>query len=415
MTEETTAAQGIPAEPMNSIGGWMSKLGSLDEQPETTTPPAQEAIKETAPPATAQADKPSEDTAKPAAETTAKDKADTTTTAKEDDDGAEKWPRSGADWEKFKKKRAEKEAALQAQVKEREAKIAEYEAKVKELSEATAKIPEVDPETKAEVERLRKINEEYSKIVAMNEITSHPDFKAKFDAPLEKQRERLKQYIGEEKASQLAIIQSLPEGEIKAQRKQEFLAELTPYESGQLAIIESRIEEINEGRAQAIENARIHREKLHAEQKTKAEQSMVENQKIFKSVVKQAQDAAEGNPLFQLRDGDEKWNAGVKQRIALAEKVLFGDAAMLPNEVMKYGLNAVAYPALLESYQASLGEIETLKEQVKSLSAAQPTAASGGNPPAASAPTPKPSRDMNPFDLAGRFAKEMNRAMYAEQ
>src|SRR5262249_6559242 len=86
----------------------------------------------------------------------------------------------------------------------------------------------------------------------------------------------------------------------------------------------------------------------------------------FDAQVRALSDPKDGLALFQERKDDAAWNAAVASRVAEAKRTLFGGPT--PDVLIRKALLAEAFPALLQSYSATLAQIATLNDQVAKLS-----------------------------------------------
>lgn len=426
-----------------SLAPWMKELPEID--PQQGAPDISfEGSRDAKPPAAAPAPPPKkeEEEAEPAPEPAAAPKpapeakapakapekpAAAPEKAKETTEEEEKWPRSAQDWEKFKRKRAERESALRKEISEREAKIADFQTKLKEAEEAkaaaAAKEPEgPPPELQKEIERLKKENEEYSKVIAVTEVTSHPKFKAYFERKVNEQLDIAKEIVGGEKAEEVAKLLTSPPSEFRTAKIEEIFNDLAPLQQIQFGPVLNALRLIDREREDAIAKAKEDQTKIAGERAEKQKAARTAGQKVFADVVKTMQDPKEGSPVYQFRktaDGQEDtdWNNGVKERIKLAESLLFGDGKMTQQELVRHTMNAAAFPTLLKAYQADVaekdGQIEKLQAQVKALSAAQPVTGKSTEaaPGSDNSQPPSPKRNMNPFEISAQWAKSMNEGM----
>ena len=268
------------------------------------------------------------------------------------------------------------------------------------------------PDIKAEVDRLKKENEEYSARLAVVDVVSHPKFQAYFKGKVDEQIELAKEIVGNEKAETVAKVLLAPDSDYKNLQIEEIVNELTPLQQMRFGPILNSLKMIEREKASEIAKANESKTKLAAESATKTEKVLAENKRIFADVVKSMQDPKNGMAVYQMRDGDEKWNAGVKSRIAQVEKILFGAPDIKPQDVVKHAMNAAAFPVLLDSYRSDLeakdGEITKLKAQVAELTAAQPTKGGTSSGEGGSEPTAARSlRGMTPQEAAAAWMKNL--------
>ena len=401
-------AETLEASNPDSVAGWMKNLPAIEETETAAAPPPKKEEAASPPPAASAAapattaattsGKDKEESAKTATESAPKSTKPSDESAKPDDEAEDKWPRSSDDWGKFKAKRKEKEAKLQAEIKAREDKLAEYDAKLKtiesELAATREKASSVNPESQAELERLKKQVDEYSQKLAVTAVTEHPKFVAYFKGKVDKEINLARNIVGAEKAEEVAKVLLMADGDYKTLKLEEIMQDITPLQSQRLTNRIDALQEIEMERATEIARANENRGKMQAEEQATAQKRAADGKKLFTDVLKTMQDPKDGMAIYQMRDGDEAWNAQVKATAAHAERLLFGHQDMKPTDLVKASLEAAAFPTLLKAYQSDMKQrddmIAKLESQVKELSAAQP--ASGKGAPAVEAAVNPPAR-----------------------
>lgn len=356
-----------------ALSSWMGDLGTLEPTPDDA-PPGKPAIEKPAPAASATAPA-AQPAAKPADKPTPDD-------APPSDQGEDKWPRSSSDWKRFIEVRNSNYAKRDARIKELETTLAEREAKLSAFKDA------VDPK---EHETVRSERDKLSETLRLAAVEKHPRFVQYYDGKVNAQVELAKRLVGGEKAEAVATLLKAPDTEWRSQQLEALMGDLTPMQQSRLGSVLNSLEEIRAEREGEVARAREDYEKAttkaQAEAKARSESARSEAENLFGNVVKAAQ--AE-NPIFQPRDGDEAWNKAVAERVTEAKRLMFEQHK--PDVLAKAALNAVAYPALLESYQSLLSEIDKLKAQVTQLSSASPGIArregerANGHPAAAALP-----------------------------
>lgn len=408
----------------SSIGNWMKDLPAIDtegtpapestkkEKPAVAAPKSDAAgVEKKASPDTTSTTSTTAESVKSAAEN-GKTTAEAAKGA-DDEDGEDKLPKTGVDWDKFKAKRKEREQKLQAEIKARETKLTEYDTKLKtletELNTVREKATAGNPESQAEVERLKKELEDYSQRLAVTEVTSHPKFVSYFKEKVDEQISLAKQIVGTEMADKVEQALKLPDGEYKELRIEEIFADLSPMQQSRFTLRLENLQSIERERQSEIAKAGESRAKLQAEQKSSAERRTTEGKKLFVDVVKSMQDPKDGMVIYQLREGDEAWNTQVKDAITEAERLFFGHPDKKPADMIKATLNAAAFPVLLKSYEQNMRvrdeKISKLEAQVKELSAAQPSTGKVAAAEGGSETPPRINRSMSPMEASAAWLK----------
>lgn len=352
--------------------------------------------------------------AKTAADAKASEKTDKGTDADEIDQ--EKMPRSTPDWEKYKAKYKGRTADLKAELTANQAKIKEYEAKAAEYETKLKSAPAVDPAIQQEVERLKAENAILNDKITVLDVTQHPKFVAYYEGKSKSSIEKAKRLVGEEKAAQVERILGLPDSDYKTMEIETFVNELSPLQSSRMAVVIDEMENTRLERERDIKDANEHKGKLTTEQEAHARSTATKNkafmEQAFGQAVKALQDPKEGSPIYQLKEGDDAWNAGVSKRIDTVKTLLMGNSAK-PEDIIRGAFQAAAYPDVLRAYQtdkaAWAAEKATLEAQVKELSAAQPGPGGAGGNGAESGD--KLPADADPQARSKAFAKSMISAM----
>lgn len=240
---------------------------------------------------------------------------------------------------------------------------------------------------KEEYSKLKSEYDQMSETLTVTNLERHPKFKEQYVKPIETQIDRAKAYVPSEQREQLAKILRMPLGDERANALDELTGDLPASRQAYLQNIVSRIDEISYERDQRIEAARESYEKLQQEENLITEQKTAERnqalEKSFNTMLKQAQDQI---GIYQLREGDEEWNNGVRERVNLAKKILmeqntFEDAATA-------ALWAASGGALVEQNAALVEHNRRLATELEQLKGAEPKAV--GTTPTHSSGHPKP-------------------------
>jgi hypothetical protein len=384
-TEQTVVAKETNADPSGAVAGWMSLLGTQETEKPTETKPDEKPAKSSE--------------AKPEAKTETKpetrpDKPPEKTETEE----ADKWPRSSAEWKKFRetrdrnyRERDEKISALEKQLKERDEKLSQFSSAI-------------DPK---EFESIKTERDKLSEALRLAAVERHPRFQQYYDGKISSQVEAAKRIAPSEKADEIATLFKMEDSPWRAQRLEEIMGELTPLQSSRLGAILNSIDELRTERSTEIKRAADDYQKAVAdtEIKTKAaqEKSRAEAQKIFEETLKAAQ--ANLAP-YQNKDGDETWNKSVAARIDNARQLLFG--SLPPQELVRAALAASAVPALLEAHQAALAEIQKLTAQLAAAQKSSPSLSRRDNEPKA-AERKQAERGSTPMSVIKDWMGDLNR------
>jgi hypothetical protein len=307
-----------------------------------------------------------------------------------------KIPKNQKDWESYK-------SAEKVRLSEKESEIAKW----KKEAEEARKAPPVSTVTDDDPRILstKKERDELSEKLRLVDITNHPKFKAYYDGKTDAQINMAKRIVGSENAEAIATLLKLPDNDYRQGKIEELVSTLSPIQQSRVAGVLNSLNEIDIERDGQIEQAKKDYVKYQEDARVKSENQQKENlskaESAFTSVLSTLQNPKdkEGLFIFQKQEGNEEWNKGVDERTAYAKEMLFGKHD--PQMLIRAALHAAALPGVVKSYQTALDKINTLAEQVKGLSVAQPrvevrTTPEGGE----KAPTAK--RDVKGKFLGGR-------------
>lgn len=439
--------------PPESMAGWMKGLGSIENPPakvetnDGAKPNKPEG--DAAPVGDGKAGTGAADANAPGADTAAAKQAAAAAKAEEDRKAAEakaatakeaearkqaeaakaapveeKWPRTSADWDKFKENRKQEREKLEREIKTRDETIGSLQAKVKETEEAISKGAgngEFPAEAKKQIETLQARANQLSQRLQELEVTAHPDFQSYFKFKIDEQVSIAKDMLGEEKGKKFEEIVNIPEHpslrEYKKAAMDDLLSDLSPYEAGSLSSVTTNLRMIERERQSEISKAKTHADELKAkadtEKKQTATQTAAQREKLFNDAITTLKDDKVGSAVYQKRDGDEAWNKAVEQRILNAKRYLFGAPDLKPEEISLAALHAAAFPGILAAYKEDMvswrERAEKAEGQVKALTAAQPGNRNGGagGGGGGEGEALELRDDMNPFEASRAFAKKM--------
>lgn len=317
--------------------------------------------------------------------------------------GEEKWPRSAKEWKNFT-------TARKAKDQEYEKQITQKDQKIKEL-EAQASAQGLPPEIKAQLETLKKENDEYSKQLRLVAVTQHPKFKNYFDSKTNGTLSQLKSCVPADQLDHVTRLVQMPDSDAKEEEINTMMDSMTTLQRGRFLGVINSLSSIQTERESEVSRAQQDYEQMMTQQKTEREGRVAQFTKLLDDTVKGMQDAKAGRPEYQLRDGETEWNASVQKRIDVGKTLIAGK--LTPEIMFKAAFDAAAYPDVLAGYKAVLGENEKLKKQIASMTAANPRIESpkrtevNGNSPA----TPAMPKESRPMDYTHNWVKKFGEAM----
>jgi len=282
-----------------------------------------------------------------------------------------------------KESRSAKDFKLIKQERDEAKKLAEeLKAKSAEMEEKMGLYSDYD--------KLKEENQSLNEVLAVTNLEKHPKFREKFVTPINDQIERAMIYVPEDSREQLAKVLKMPIGEGRAEALDGLTSELPPSRQAYLQSVINRIDEISFERDKQLENSKESYEKaLEDDRRVSEQKKETRDKELGKTFDKVLKDAQENIGVFQLREGDEEWNTGVRERVSLAKNILmeqnsFEDAATA-------ALWAASGGALLEQNAALVEHNRRMTEELSKLKQAEPNPS--GSSPAKSATRPAPDGD----------------------
>lgn len=209
---------------------------------------------------------------------------------------------------------------------------------------AAAPVPQVDT---AEIERLRKQNEEYDAIIAKHAIQEHPGFKAKYDSAIAKEIAAMVKLVPQEHAEEFSQLASLPDSKKRNERILEIVDGIqdsihkTKVQNGL-----ERTDSLSNARAEQLANwkeGKVHAEAEQIRQQETEQARQMEIQKVawVKGMTKLTSPET-GLEVFRKSEGSDEWNAGVDNRVISVERLLSGMKSMPPEQIVELAARSVA-------------------------------------------------------------------------
>jgi hypothetical protein len=205
-----------------------------------------------------------------------------------------------------------------------------------------------------------------------------------------------------------------PDSDHKNEQVNELLDGMSRMQQSRFLGVINLLSEIQAERDSEVTRAQQDYDQMMAQAKTQRDQQQAGFNKLLDDTVKSMQDGKTGRPEYQLRDGQTEWNQSVAKRIETGRKLISGT---LPADVMfKAAFDAAAYADVLAGYKAALGEIDKLNEQLKKMTAANPTVQSPtrAQPTNGTGTTPQLPKDARPMDYTKRWVEKFGAAMRGE-
>lgn len=249
----------------------------------------------------------------------------------------------------------------------------------KKAAELESKLTTANPNRVLEIEAKLKAIEaeklEMSDRLKLLAIERHPEFSKKYETKTSQVHAQLKSVAGAD-GDKLVSLLSAPESPLKAQEIDNIVAGLTPSQQSKFGALMVKLEDINSERSAEIESAKQNfetfKESILGQQSAKSAESKVKAQQIWDKVSAEAR-ALE---LFEPKDGDEKWNTEVNERLQTAQQIFSGEsgeedlakAALWAASAPKYREIVYSQGALINQLKAELAAYKETSPEVNSSS-----------------------------------------------
>ena len=245
----------------------------------------------------------------------------------------------------------------------------------RELEELKSKLSDLENSDVDNImEQLKTERDDLSQRLKLAAIERHPKFQKEFQSKVDGVIEQAKRIVGSENADRVAELMQMGESEYRNNSLDEMMMELSTTKQAQLGSLLTRIDEVRYERASALENAEQTYQQMMADQAKQHEAQLAETHKLFDNVVSEASNLE----VFANRDGDDSWNAEVKERVDMARGIFSGEND--PQELARASLWAAAGPKYRELLVQQIELNRRLQKQLGDQGEANPSVSSNGGP-----------------------------------
>jgi hypothetical protein len=224
----------------------------------------------------------------------------------------------------------------------------------------------------AEVDHLRKERDELSSELKVSAIERHPEFKRKYEEKAGVLLQQAKTMVGVGQGDNITSLMFAPESDERTERLDDIFSELPVSKQARLANIISEMDRIQDERQAELSSASATYDQLMESDRTNRSNVQQGNNKLFDEV----SESARNLEMYKKKDGDEEWNNGVEERMALARRIYTGQSS--PEELVLASCWAAAAPQYREAYGAQMEVNRRLKAQIKELTGASPSVTADG-------------------------------------
>lgn len=268
-------------------------------------------------------------------------------------------PKTAADWKKWREARA--------QEREQTAKIkVDYEKLQKEHEAIRAK-PVV--EVPKDYDEVKTRLTDYEQRLQAFALEKHPQFEAHFRGRMDNEIALAKSVVGAEHADK--VERWLSRGD--TERVEQLIEELSVAKGTRLAAVLGNVERIQGEKSAALSKASENWQKFQAGQTAQATKIKTEASQAMEATLAELT-GEKGIELMRKRDGDEPWNKGVDERLAMTRHIVSGQ--MDPKQMTRAAAWASLAPGLMQQV-ASMetthkAEIAGLQAEITRLKGTEP-------------------------------------------
>jgi len=251
---------------------------------------------------------------------------------------------------------------------EAEPKLKEYEKELSELKKA--------PKHNAEL--IKTITEERDRYKGMFEqvaVEISPEFHAKYQTRLDS----VKATLPSDTADKFMAVLQLPDSDIKRQHLAELTSEMTEFQVAEIVAANREVRTILNDRQGELKKAQDSLAKIGEERTKKAQERTTALSKTFDDVIAKSQDPKNGIPAFQTKEGNEAWNKGVNERLAVAKAIFDGNLDS-DAEKAEAALWASTAPEFLKQLKSVTAELAAANETIAKMRGSTPAIAGQGTP-----------------------------------
>ena len=217
------------------------------------------------------------------------------------------------------------------------------------------------------IARLESERDELSKELKLVSIERHPEFRRKFEERASKLVAAAKSMVGVGLDEKIVQILFMEEGDKKTEELDDIFSELPVSKQARLANIIQDMDNIQEERVEALNEANATYANLQESDRQNRAGFMHSNQQLFDEVSERAQSLE----FFKLKDDDDEWNKGVQDRLDLARNIYTGSTSS--EELVLASLWAAQAPIAREALAAQVEVNRRLRAQLKEMQGATPS------------------------------------------
>lgn len=284
-------------------------------------------------------------------------------------------PKAAERFRKIENRAWEAEQKARKIEQEREATAASLKKQLAELEARAAEKKDIP----APDEALKKRLEELEELVSKTAISEDPRFKAKYDAPVEANLQKIKELAPADAADELAALAVMPKSKKVEERILELMDGLTDLQKRRIESVIVKIEETMAEKADRLKRWKEDKVHVEAEEIRKRETQQAElevKRKVAWSNAMNALTSDNGLEVFRKLDGNDAWNAKVDARLAQVQQQLASE--LPPERVVEMAARSLAADEYRKMFLAQRVLVSKLSQELAALKQAQPDAGEDG-------------------------------------
>jgi len=224
-----------------------------------------------------------------------------------------------------------------------------------------------DGDNSAALEQVQKERDELSEQLKLTAIERHPEFRRKFEQRASKLIATAKDMVGVGLDEKIVQVLFMAEGDTRTEEMDNIFAELPVSKQARLANVVQEMDELQEERSEALNNASATYEALEETDRQSRAGFVDANHKLFDDVAVRAKNLE----FLRPKEGDDEWNQEVQNRMDLARNIYTGSAS--GEELVLASLWAAQGPAQREALHAQVEINRRLKAQIKQMQGTTPS------------------------------------------
>jgi len=252
-------------------------------------------------------------------------------------------------------------------------------AEKKRADELAAKVAELEKQKidPTELERIRKVNEEYERELQVVRVEATQEYKEAVLVPLSKVQESVTGLATKYDISPKDLFESLadPEGD----KITDLAAGMNDRDRFRLYEMADQFSKVRTIRDRVVNNAQLALEKINEHREEQAKVQMEEGSKAYSQAIETiGKTITEASPIFKRVEGNDEWNKQLDDAEAFARNAQLQS----PDPAIRAGIawRAALSPMLFNQVTKLYSELKEAQSQLAKYTSAKPKAGGGASP-----------------------------------